>query len=629
MVLAILLVGCYEDAAPPAGDATLVDAPVQGDVISGGDCTTDTDCDDSVSCTVDTCANGACQWEIASDVCFINGACREVGDISGCNTCAPTLSPTGWSPAPNGTVCEDSEPCTDVGFCASGMCQTEPSSCDDKNDCTADSCDPTAGCVHTLESSGTPCSTGSACYLEGSCADGSCGAAPITCDDDNECTVDTCDASEGCLHGATEGVCDDGDACTGPGACNGGTCESGEALDCDDGNMCTKDSCHSAQGCTTLETFSPCCTGAVSVCDDGNPCTTDLCDPATKDCAYENNYLLCNDGDACTTSDSCAGGTCEGDAVDCSDGNECTSDPCSPVSGCSHVPLTGAACDDGLECSTGDTCDSGDCAGDTSQCVCVPDFSDTVAKLVYVALGDGGYVGEGLDVDGDPATCAPEDSCAGGINNAFSALSAITEELAGVDINDEMAKNTTAGWVKLVAELRNYGSEDFALAIYQADLDPANNGCDFQKNVCSYWVQSEFLDDETCLPKALLPATLNGTSILAGGPGTSLPFDLPFEGGVTLEIVLYNLMFEGQVSVTNGSVNSFSGILGGAIPKADLEAAILKLPPEALGGFEAADVMPLLSLALEYDINVPGKGPSASIGLKLEGIGASITGVAP
>jgi hypothetical protein len=48
----------------------------------------------------------------------------------------------------------------------------------------------------------------------------------------------------------------------------------------------------------------------------------------------------CNDGDACTTNDTCdAEGNCvSGPPVSCDDGNPCTSDACDPASGCTYEP---------------------------------------------------------------------------------------------------------------------------------------------------------------------------------------------------------------------------------------------------------------------------------------------------
>jgi hypothetical protein len=46
-------------------------------------------------------------------------------------------------------------------------------------------------------------------------------------------------------------------------------------------------------------------------CSDGNVCTTDSCTPAAG-CLHTNNTVACDDGDPCTTADVCASGTCSG-----------------------------------------------------------------------------------------------------------------------------------------------------------------------------------------------------------------------------------------------------------------------------------------------------------------------------
>jgi hypothetical protein len=52
------------------------------------------------------------------------------------------------------------------------------------------------------------------------------GAAP-DCDDDNECTEDTCDAASGCAHGNNTSSCDDGDSTSVGDQCLAGSCVSG------------------------------------------------------------------------------------------------------------------------------------------------------------------------------------------------------------------------------------------------------------------------------------------------------------------------------------------------------------------------------------------------------------------
>jgi hypothetical protein len=85
------------------------------------------------------------------------------------------------------------------------------------------------------------------------------------------------------------------------------------------------------------------------------------CVPDT--CAGQSNGTSCNDGSACTTVDSCTGGTCfGGSALGCDDTNDCTADGCDPASGCFHTNTT-SACDDGNACTSGDACGAGICSG--------------------------------------------------------------------------------------------------------------------------------------------------------------------------------------------------------------------------------------------------------------------------
>jgi len=62
-------------------------------------------------------------------------------------------------------------------------------------------------------------------------------------------------------------------------------------------------------------------------CDDHNICTYGIC--AGGKCEYEMpDGDPCDDWDACTLKDACLQGVCVGEALDCDDGIECTSDGC-------------------------------------------------------------------------------------------------------------------------------------------------------------------------------------------------------------------------------------------------------------------------------------------------------------
>ena len=63
----------------------------------------------------------------------------------------------------------------------------------------------------------------------------------------------------------------------------------------------------------------------------------------------------CDDGDVCTTVDSCSNGVCTGNQpLNCDDGQTCTADVCDSDSGCVHEPASDLSCDDGNPCTVDD-----------------------------------------------------------------------------------------------------------------------------------------------------------------------------------------------------------------------------------------------------------------------------------
>jgi hypothetical protein len=285
---------------------------------------------------------------------------------------------------------------------------------------------------------------------------------PVTCDDGNPCTVDSCDSATGCVNAPD--ACDDGDACTvdfcGPSNCcvaNGGLgCDNPECeatvcatdpfccdtewdsicadeaialcglcdiigcmnppVDCDDGDACTTDSCDPATGCMHTPVD----------CGDNDECTVDVCGPSN--CCGAHGGVGCNDS-ACqdvvcaidpfccdTEWDSiCAdeaielcgacGGVCTHTPVDCDDGDACTDDSCDPAAGCVNAPVN---CDDDDFC-TEDSCDpaTGGCMNTPVDCndgdFCTDDSCDPATGCMHtpVDCDDGDAC---TDESCDPAT---------------------------------------------------------------------------------------------------------------------------------------------------------------------------------------------------------------------------------
>ena len=396
-------------------------------------------CNDGNLCTDDSCdAVAGCQFTANSQICddgnectigdhCQDGQCVETGllDCDDGNPCTADscLADSGCGHDNVEAPCSDGNPCTANDQCAAGQCQSGALvDCDDGNQCTVDSCGDAGVCLHNAASGA--CDDGNACTEGDKCEAGKCVYAELAdCDDSSLCTDDSCDPVAGCVHTLNEVPCDDDDVCTTGDHCHLGTCINTGNLVCNDSNGCTDDSCNPATGCeftpnqagcddgnecTENDTCSggKCLPGTPGDCDDQNPCTKDVCDPIAG-CVYTPADGLCNDGDECTSVDTCSQGECEpGPAVVCNDNNICTDDDCDPDSGCVFVP-NDAQCDDLNACTDGDSCELANCVpGPALVCTddneCTSDTCDTDTGCVYPPLDNGTPCG------------GPDDACIGG-----------------------------------------------------------------------------------------------------------------------------------------------------------------------------------------------------------------------
>jgi len=473
-------VGCYH--RPRTGSCDDGDPCTEGDACVDGECRGGSlrSCDDGDPCTADRCEAGfGCVQEPASggacsdgdpctrnDTC-VEGLCRGVPLCDDGNVCTDDRCSGGacdYVPLDGGS-CDDGNDCTVNDRCSGGACRGTPLDCNDGDPCTADFCQRGQGCVHAPVS-GDPCDDGNPCTLADACDQGRCRGWPMPCETPppNVCLEDdgviisysqqgTCVAGECryqrqewvCTYGCSgttcvgdpcEGIdcsvapnpcyqapgicvmgqcrydprngapCDDGDPCSVGDTCLSGTCLAGAAADCDDREACTRDSCVPGSGCRHDPIPGPCddgdrCTtgdscadgrcvgGPRRVCDDDNPCTTDHCDPL-EGCYFRNlgDGFPCNDGNQCTRDDRCVGGRCTGDGLDCNDGNPCTDDLCDdPILGCYHRN-NALPCEDGSPCTANDRCQDGTCRpGEAVSCddgnYCTSDSCDPVQGCVH------------------------------------------------------------------------------------------------------------------------------------------------------------------------------------------------------------------------------------------------------
>jgi len=426
------------------------------DHCQGGSCAPGkaVECDDGMPCSFDFCvAQGGCQHDAqpmngtkCSDgsLCTKGDSCMQgtcLGQAVSCDDgspctdddCDPTVACTHMPAAP--TACDDGNACTTSDACGGGWCKPgKVKSCDDKNFCTVDSCDPAEGCVvDPAQKYGDACDDGNACTSGDACSGGGCVGGLLDCNDNNGCTADACKPVAGCVHLSLDGTpCDDGSVCTVSDACLKSACQAGGNLDCDDLEPCTVDACHSKGGCghdTALKEGQKCsdgslctvkdaclqgkCTGVAIVCDDGNLCTTDDCDVDLACTHLPATPTACDDGDACTVGDGCKGGVCSGGTPKtCDDANTCTMDFCDPLQACLHLAISGPDCSDGSVCTEVDFCVGGMCVGTNplpcdDKKPCTTDVCDPLLGCQHV------------DADGeacqDGSGCTTGDMCEAGV----------------------------------------------------------------------------------------------------------------------------------------------------------------------------------------------------------------------
>ncbi len=351
-----------------------------GDQCKDGKCVTGfmpLDCYDGDPCTLDLCTPNGCEHPAVDAPCDDGDECTD-GDHCMAGACVPG-DPLNCNDGNDCTTdaCDPAVGCRHT-MINSPCCAGAQNICDDKNPCTKDVCDPATGaCSHTPYTGN--CNDGDACTGPDTCGDdGVCKGPPKDCDDKNPCTTDACDPKTGCTHKVVQGACDDGSACTTGDVClPNGVC-SGKPISCDDKNPCTKDSCNPATGCAHETLTGACsdgsacttgdtcvgttCTGTSVNCDDGNPCTADSCHP-TLGCQHTQVTGACDDGKACTVNDQCVAGKCVGTQQ----GLCCTPDFSSPVNRLTNLELgTGGQPGEALDvdgnkntCAPPDNCTGG------------------------------------------------------------------------------------------------------------------------------------------------------------------------------------------------------------------------------------------------------------------------------
>jgi hypothetical protein len=580
-------------------------------------------CDQTTGICAQVCCPDCCGKTCGEDGC--GGSCGACGDLQLCDMglCVCEFELCGDA------CCSDGEVCFEAGCCQPD-CQGLA--------CGSDGCGGSCGeCANGFEcADGTEC----VCGFEG-CGEDCCGGGQVcTADgccspqcDGKACGADGCGFECGKCQGNT--VCSDdqcvcafascGDLCCGDGeVCFEGACCTPSCA----GAECGSDGCGGSCGeCLADELcvgnsvcackYVPCgdgCCAAGQVCADGL-----CCDPFCGDaeCGDDGCGGSCGECDAGCT---CGGGSCLGSCGECQPdcaGKSCGWDGCGGSCG---------TCTGNTQCNIKTwACDPGKCQLPTS-------FAGDSFKMNSLKAGENGHEGEAVDVDNDPASCAPANMCSGGRDNSFGALmKSLAPALGGTE---PLMDAVETGDIVMVVELIDpvLDGSTFLANIYRAKPVLPKSQCDFQTQTCDYLVNPGSFVPETCLSiTAFDNVQAKGNVITAGGPqyAFEFPFVLALTGGQEVVLPATNAKMVSTLTFDEqGKIVAMEGIIGCAVTKVAIIDMVDQIPADALPVSKDL-IMAVLNMVVVADIDADGDGvkESVSTGMKFTSIPAHLTGL--
>ena len=272
---------------------------------------------------------------------------------------------------------------------------------------------------------------------------------------------------------------------------------------------------------------------------------------------------------------------------------------------CSPLEPDGA-CGDGFHCGDGGVC--------TEDCV-------AAAKMTEIFAGDSAIEGLALDVDGDPATCAPLGMCEAGLDNNILAVETGVFIWTGM-LDTWLDEGNALAVLGLSAPVQV--DTPFTLGLFDADL-VSEGPCDVQTQPCDY------------APKEGSPAAQFDNAVLtadgvltAGGLGYDalLPcwvapwastnlWDPPSASGRYVQA--YDVRLQANVEITGCGPMTVSGVVAGALLRQDILDSFLSFP-----FIDEPFPLDIIDYALIPDIDLDGDGvkEGISFGMVIDGIPA-------
>ena len=280
---------------------------------------------------------------------------------------------------------------------------------------------------------------------------------------------------------------------------------------------------------------------------------------------------------------------------------------------------------------------TGDCSGRDvtvidGQCMLPEEFGVTF-KMTMFNVGENGFPGSGLDMDGSASTCAPMQDgspplCSNGIDNAMAQL--------GPMGNPSLDLSIAEGTMNIIFELNGYDDSGcpFNVDFLTGILVSGEPGC-VNEGACEYAINEESFDEETCIPVSSVgDAFIWDGDLTAGETGTTTyMFDAVIVGMHILIPVLYPRI-EATVRFSGGDPTAIDGVLGGIIRKQDFFHAFEVIPIEEYPeGVTKDDILEMWreiydtgQFELDFDLDSDTTPDSSSLGIFFTSLPVYVSG---
>ena len=257
-----------------------------------------------------------------------------------------------------------------------------------------------------------------------------------------------------------------------------------------------------------------------------------------------------------------------------------------------------------------------DLSGDVVEVPC-PSPAPTMLRATTFEITTGGIPGMGLDVDGDPTTCAPAGACRDGVDNALAGLAF----LANASIRAPVRAHELN--LLLVSEPPDAAEGCFVLLSRFAAATAAG------ESAWTYAVDPGAAAAPCADGVAFLDACRDGASLTGGfGVEATFPLVIPLFG-VPLQVPVHDARV--VATVTTGAGGAWTGVdalVAGVVYKTEFDALLAQVPTDALPAGTDLNEMVYNQVTPDLDTDGDGTADAISVGLHVVGEPVTVTGFA-